>query len=248
MLAGAVRAFVNRWGVRPGVRVAVFTNNDDGWRTARDLLARGLGLSAVIDTRDRERPLLDASVPVYMNAQVVGTRGRLGLTYVELADGRIVHADCLAVAGGWNPNVHLTCHQRGRPEWREAIAAFVPGGALPPGMAVAGAANGALTLAAALREGRGAGEAALGDLGRKAAKAAVPGAEDEDAAITPFGHVARSRGRAWIDLQNDVTVKDLQISHREGFRAVEHLKRYTTLGMATDQGKTANVLGLAVLA
>jgi sarcosine oxidase subunit alpha len=248
MLAGAVRAYVNRFGVTPGRRVAVFTNNDDGWRTAADLVARGVDVPAVIDSRDRAAPLTLAGVRHVRGAAVADTAGRKGLRRVTLTDGQMIEADCLAVSGGWNPNVHLTCHQRGKPQWRDDLAAFVPGGPLPPGMAVAGAANGAMTLAAALAEGRAQAEAQLADLGFAPATPEAPRAEDEPRAAAAFWHVAESRGRAWLDLQNDVTVKDVQLAHREGFRAVEHLKRYTTLGMATDQGKTANLPALAVMA
>ncbi|PWE33794.1 sarcosine oxidase subunit alpha [Maritimibacter sp. 55A14] len=247
MLAGAVRAYVNRWGVAPGKRVAVFTNNDDGWRTATDLRAAGVDVAAVVDSRGDVTMSLDGA-RVETGGAIVDTAGRKGLNRITLQNGDRIEADCLAVSGGWNPNVHLTCHQRGRPTWRDDIAAFVPGGALPPGMTVAGAAGGALTLAAALREGRETANTALEDLGFTASREPAPKAEDEAAGITPFWHVAASRKRAWVDLQNDVTAKDVKQSHAEGFRSVEHLKRYTTLGMATDQGKTANVLGLAILA
>jgi len=248
MLAGAVRTYVNRFGAAPGEAVAVFTNNDDGWRTAVDLTARGIAISAVIDSRAID-PL--ASIPgavVAMGARVVDTKGRKGLTSVTLSNGVTVPADCLAVSGGWNPNVHLTCHQRGRPTWRDDIAAFVPGGPLPVGMTVAGAANGDLTLGAALRDGKAAAETVLADLGVASAAMDLPHANDEPASVSAFWHVAESRGRAWLDLQNDVTVKDVALAHREGYRSVELLKRYTTLGMATDQGKTANVPALAVMA
>ena len=243
MLAGAVRAYVNRWAVAPGRRVAVFTNNDDGWRTAADLAARGIEVPAVIDSRDRlARIDLPGTRHVRAGA-VADTQGRKGLRRITLTDGQMIDADCLAVSGGWNPNLHLTCHHRGRPEWHEDIAAFVPGRDLPPGMVVAGAANGAMTLAAALREGRGAAEA-LG----YADATPLPEAEDEPRDCAPMWHVKDSRARAWLDLQNDVTVKDVKQAHREGFRAVEHLKRYTTLGMATDQGRTANIPALAIMA
>ena len=109
---------------------------------------------------------------------------------------------------------------------------------------VAGAANGSLTLGEALRSGR---DAAVSVLDLQAVDAA-PDASDEPAAAAAFWHVADSKGRAWVDLQNDVTVKDVKQSQREGFRSVEHLKRYTTLGMATDQGKTSNISALAVMA
>ncbi|MGI9391311.1 MAG: glycine cleavage T C-terminal barrel domain-containing protein, partial [Boseongicola sp.] len=233
MLAGAVRSYVNRFGVAPGNKVAVFTNNDDGLRTADDLRAKGIEITQVIDARQGDA--------------VIDTAGRKGLHTVFLSNGRKVKADCLAVSGGWSPNVHLTCHHRGRPTWRDDIAGFVPG-ELPPGMTVAGAANGSITLAAAIGEAHAAATAIASELGHSSATGDAPTASDEAADIKPYWHVADSKKRAWIDLQNDVTSKDVKQSNQEGYRSVEHLKRYTTLGMATDQGKTANILGLAVMA
>ena len=248
MMAGAVRTYVNRFGATPGQRIAVFTNNDDGWRTAKDLHAKGLEVAAVIDSRDR-LPLLDIPGARYVRgAGVRDTAGRKGVSRITLTDDQMEDIDCLAVSGGWNPNVHLTCHQRGRPEWRDDLCAFVPGGTLPAGMVVAGAANGALTLAAALAEGEAQAQAQLKDLGIKPAASALPRAEDEPCQAAAFWHVKESAKRAWVDLQNDVTVKDIKLANQEGFRSVELLKRYTTMGMATDQGKTSNIAGLAILA
>ncbi|MFW8594048.1 sarcosine oxidase subunit alpha family protein [Cribrihabitans neustonicus] len=250
MLAGAVRAYANRWAVTPDQTVAVFTNNDDGRRTAADLIAKGVQVSAVIDTR-ADAPKV-AGAELFAGAQVIDTKGRLGLEWVRvrLANGatRDIPCGALAVSGGWNPNVHLTCHQRGRPAWREDIAAFVPAGDLPPGMRVAGAANGDLSTAAALRTGAEGAVAALADLGFSAKAAELPEAEDAPVKLTPFWYVKEGKGRAWLDQQNDVTVKDVKLAHQENFRSVEHLKRYTTLGMATDQGKTSNMGGLAIMA
>ena len=130
--------------------------------------------------------------------------------------------------------------------WREELNAFVPGGALPVGMAVAGAANGAMTLAAALAEGQAVADAQLTDLGFSPVAADLPEASDEPSKGAAFWHVKESKSRAWLDQQNDVTVQDVKQSFQEGFRSVEHLKRYTTLGMATDQGKTANIPALAI--
>jgi len=248
MLAGSVRAYLNRWGVAAGKQVAVFTNNDDGWRTATDLAAAGISISAVIDTR-QGAPCVDLpNTEVIMGGRVVSTQGRHGLKSITLANGRKIETDCLGVSGGWSPNVHLTCHQRGRPQWRDDLACFVPGGELANGLMVAGAANGELTLSMALASGHDAANASLASLGIKPASATAPTAADEAANISAFWHVKESHGRCWIDLQNDVHVKDVKLSQQEGFHAVEHLKRYTTLGMATDQGKTANVLGLAIMA
>ena len=194
MLAGAVRAYANRFAVGAGRRVGLFTNNDDGWRTAVDLIAKGVPIAAVIDVRDREPVAAVPDARVRMSGRVTATRGRHGLTGVRLATGERIALDCLAVSGGWNPNVHLTCHQGGRPVWREAIAAFVPGGRLPVGMTVAGAAAGAFTTAAALADGHRAAVSALGELGRAAAGGDPPVASDEASDVTPFWHVRDSRG------------------------------------------------------
>ena len=209
---------------------------------------RGVEVAAVIDVRDREPVAGVPGARIVMGGRVTATRGRHGLSGLTLAGGDRLALDCLAVSGGWSPNVHLTCHHGGRPVWREGIAAFVPGDSLPGGMTVAGAAGGSFTTAAALAEGHRAAVAALDELGLRAAAGNPPGTDDEAAGIAPFWHVRESRGRAWLDLQNDVTVKDVVQAHSEGFRSVEHLKRYTTLGMATDQGKTANVAALAIMA
>ncbi len=245
MLASALRTYANRFAVAADRRVAIFTNNDDGHRTASDLHARGVKVVAVVDTRTEAPRSMDYEV---LQGQVVDTKGRLGLTFAEvkLADGSMRTLDCgaLGLSGGWNPNVHLTCHQRGRPTWNADLAAFVPGDDLPPGMVVAGAAQGDLSTADALAGGAKAARAALGLKGRMPA---LPEAEDAPVNITPFWYV-KGCSRAWLDQQNDVTVKDVKLSHQEGFRSVEHLKRYTTLGMATDQGKTSNMGGLAIMA
>ena len=248
MLAGAVRAYANRWAVTPGQRVAVFTNNNDGWRTAHDLSDHGVEVAAIVDTRSNVNLAAPPGVQCILGERVVETKGRKGLKAFELTSGQWLRADCLAVSGGWNPNVHLTCHQRGLPVWNETIAAFVPGDNQPVGMSVAGAANGTFGLGGTLREGHAAATTAANDLGFTSNAGDAATASDEAVAIQAFWHVKESRARAWVDYQNDVTTKDIVQSHSEGFRSVEHLKRYTTLGMATDQGKAANVIALAVMA
>ncbi len=249
MTASALRAYVNRWAVSPAETVAVFTNNDDGHRTAADLIARGVKVAALIDTRPDAATV--SGTELLAGAQVIDTTGRLGLTgiTVKIANGqtRKLAVGALGVSGGWNPNVALTCHQRGRPAWDERIAGFVPAGDLPPGMTVAGAAEGQFSTHAALAGGAEKAVRALTDLDIKATLPDLPDSEDAPTRITPFWHVKGDK-RAWLDFQNDVTVKDVKLAHQEGFRAVEHLKRYTTLGMATDQGKTSNMGGLAVMA
>ncbi len=249
MLAGSMRAYLNRWGVTPGKRVAVFTNNDDGWRTASDFAARGVQIVAVVDVRTGKAPVQIPGVDVFMGEKIIDTRGRNRVRSVRLSNGRDLAIDALAVSGGWNPNVHLTCHQRGRPRWNENIAAFVPDENLPVGMSVAGAASGDLTLHATVLSALNTVHRILDGLGYSSSRSMrVPRCADEPSDVTPFWHVSERKKRAWLDFQNDVTVKDLKLAHREGYKSVELLKRYTTLGMASDQGKTANIAALAVLA
>ncbi|MHC0054901.1 sarcosine oxidase subunit alpha family protein [Actibacterium sp. D379-3] len=246
MQAGAVRAYLHRWGVAPGRRVAVFANNGSGHRTARDMAQAGIEVAALIDARPGIAAAGD--FPVFSGAQVIGTAGRRGLEQITLrdAEGRkqAISCDCLAVSGGWNPSIHLGCHMGAKPIWRDDIAAFVaPAGAVP-GMVVAGAAAGVFSTAGCLASGAAAAVEALdfsapsGDLPR-----AGEGAYD----IAPLWQVP-GRGRAWLDFQNDVTVKDVELAARENLASVEHMKRYTTQGMAPDQGKNSNIGALAVLA
>ncbi|KZY04841.1 MULTISPECIES: sarcosine oxidase subunit alpha family protein [unclassified Sulfitobacter] len=249
MMAGAVRSYLNRWGVSPGRRVTVFGNNDDAHRTAHDLAAAGVHVAALIDARP-DIALPDAPFPVYRGAQVCNSAGRKELESITLqsASGmQTIQTDCLAVSGGWNPTVHLTCHLNGRPVWQPDIQAFVPDAGAVPGLRAAGACNGVFSTRACLGAGAEAAAEALEALGKKGAGLSVPEAEDADYALSPLWAVA-GRGRAWLDFQNDVSVKDIKQAAEENFRSVEHMKRYTTQGMATDQGKNSNVAALAVLA
>ena len=250
MLAGSLRAYANRWGVAVGDRVAVFTNNEDGLRTATDLRAKGVDVVAVIDART-DGPLLPGFRHL-KGAEVVNASGRLGLTAITVrqANGKTetLQVTALGVSGGWNPNVNITSHHRSKPVWHDGIQSFVPGVGGPPGLTVAGAAAGVMSTHGALAGGQVQAIASLADLGMSAKADHLPVAEDAPVSITQKWYVQGGKGRAWIDFQNDVTVKDIKLSHQENFTSVEHMKRYTTLGMATDQGKTSNVIGLAVMA
>ncbi|WP_292162309.1 sarcosine oxidase subunit alpha [Mesorhizobium sp.] len=255
MMASAMRSYMSRYAATPARRLALFTNNADGWRTVETALGAGLQVAAVIDARPDVSPAHrslagKAGFPVLHGSvsSVDGGKDGVRKITVSLTGGARaeVEADGLAVCGGWNPAVGLTSYHRGRPKWRDDIAAFVPDGA-PPGMVAAGAANGAFGLGACLREGFEAGAAAARDTGRGGDAGSMPVASDEAFSLTPLWHVA-GKGKAFVDLQHDVTASDVELAQREGFESVEHLKRYTTLGMATDQGKTSNVAGLAIMA
>ncbi|SMX33405.1 sarcosine oxidase subunit alpha family protein [Actibacterium lipolyticum] len=248
MQAGAVRTYLNRWGVVPGRKVAVFTNNDSGHRTAQDLHDAGIEVTGIIDARTDVGSVV--GVPTFNDGQVVATAGRRGVeqvTFTHSGGQKTIAADCLAVSGGWNPSVHLSCHMNARPQWREDIAAFVAADGAVPGMSIAGAAAGAFTTAACLSGGANTALGVLADLGFTKPEVAVPKAQDGTYDITPLWSVA-GNGRAWLDFQNDVTVKDVSLAATENFASVEHMKRYTTQGMAPDQGKNSNIGALAVLA
>jgi sarcosine oxidase subunit alpha len=158
-----------------------------------------------------------------------------------------IETDCLGVSGGWNPLVHLTCHMNGRPVWDAGVAAFLPKPGAVPGMHVAGAAAGVFSTAGCLATGAEMAVAALAVLGRKATRIALPQADEAGYDILPLWEVKGTR-RAWLDFANDVTCKDVRLAAQENFASVEHMKRYTTQGMAPDQGKNSNVGALAVLA
>jgi sarcosine oxidase subunit alpha len=256
MLAGAARAYVNRFAVMPGRRAVVFATNDDAALTVTTLAEVGIDVAAVVDARSEMSPAMEAAARMASALLITGgavtrVRGSLGVEGVEIrsADGRKTRIACdlLCMSGGWTPNLHLTCHQNNRPVWDARLAAFVPGN-LPSGMAVAGAANGEMSTRSAIMRGAELGVAAAVACGFRAASPDLPPTDEESTAASPLWRVTGVTGKAFVDFQNDVTVTDIGLAHREGFRSVEHMKRYTTLGMATDQGKTSSINGLALMA
>jgi sarcosine oxidase subunit alpha len=256
MLAGAVRSYVNRQGVLPGRETVLFTASDDGWTTARDIAAAGGKVAAIVDSRPADparKALADRlGARLFAGGAVMGARGGRQLSGVTIRDasGATTELSCdlLAVSNGWNPTLHLTSHQNGKPAWDDGLQCFVPG-TVPAGLAVAGSAAGRFALAQALEDGARLGTEAAVDAGLAAKSAEpVPATDPETNGLSPIWRVSGGKGKAFVDYQNDVTDKDVELAAREGFRPVEHLKRYTTLGMATDQGKTSNLSGLAIMA
>jgi len=250
MQASAIRTYINRFAAAPGKAAALFTTTDDGWRTAADLARAGVTVAAVVDPRrhvdpDLARAAEAAGARVFINGEVTGTNGGARLKAIEITtDGRnsfTIACDTLGVSGGFNPALGLTSHLGARPAWSDKAAAFVPD-RLPPGMDVAGAARGVFSLSACLADGIRAGKAAGGRA------VAMPQSSANSEVLAPFWRSRRIRGKAFVDYQNDVTVGDMALAAQEGFANGEHLKRYTTLGMATDQGKTGALTGQAILA
>lgn len=272
MLASAVRDYVVNWGVAPGRRTVVVANNDDAYRTALVLMEAGLEVAAVVDVRPvLTGPLADAlrkaGVRLVHGQGIAGVKGGRAVKAVTItrqsgsaAAVEEIKCDCVAMSGGWSPVVHLWSHTGGKLRWEDRGAMFVPDAARPPLGAdgsgfvrCAGAASGALlhpdVLADAHEAGRQAAKAAGGTLTRKSApKAAAEPHQPLSAVwVMPEGADTARKSKMWLDFQNDVKVSDVELAAREGYASVEHTKRYTTLGMATDQGKLSNINGLAVL-
>jgi len=262
MVAGAVRNYINQFGVLPGRKAVVFTNNDDAYRTARDLQAAGASV-IVVDSRSEDRvngtSMLRGHVDVRFGHCIAEVRGRHHVRAARIAslsgarDARetTLHCDLVCVSGGWNPTVHLMSHTGRRPSWDAELSSHVMA-AHEGGTRIAGAAAGTFDLREILREGEAAGRAASVACGFTAVdNVALPAVETLPSyRIEPLWRIPGSisnASAAFVDLQNDVTVADIELAEREGFGRAEHAKRYTTLGMGTDQGKLANVNTLGIL-
>jgi len=247
--ASAMRGYLNRYGVSLGEKAVIFGNNNDAFRTAKDLHSSGIEIAAYVDSRSDTT--IQGDFPIFKGAMVTNVRGRMGVKEVEVteANGSIVKVETgmLGVSGGWNPTVHLTCHMNGKPEWNDQLAAFIPVPGMIPGLEVAGAATGVFSTKGCMKSGVFRAKEILKNLGVSYKTTSVPEAESDPTVIVPLWSVP-CKGRSWIDFQNDVTVKDIKQSAEENFKSVEHMKRYTTQGMAPDQGKNSNVVALAVLA
>ena len=258
MLASAVRSYLNRFAVGCGIRAVVVTNNDSAYATAFDL-ARNCIRVSIADTRRLVSAELVSLAQSQGIAHLTGVvvrdaKGRRAVKGLEVTAGGDVHAlecDLVAVSGGWSPAVHLTSHGGIAPRYREEFAAFVPGGFASSHFG-AGALMGSFTLDGAIVEGFAAGRSAAAVTGHDRPTGEPPASPQ----IAAMGYTIQSqwpspegrRGKAFVDFQNDVTVRDVVLAHQEGYQSVEHLKRYTTLGMGTDQGKTSNMNALALMA
>ncbi len=245
MLASAAQAYVNRFAVQPGKKAVIFTNNDSAYAVAADLDAAGVHVAAVVDSRNdvpKSTRILLGNIPLKAGSVIASARGRRSVNGAVIARregtaSEVIACDLLLHSAGWNPAVHLFSQSRGSLRYDEDLATFVPGKAAQHCTSAGGAAGG-MTWAAALKTGAQAaasiGGAAVPDL---------PDVTEEAYAIEPLWHVdvSGAEGKAFLDIQNDVTVHDVHLALREGYDNVEHVKRYTTGGMGFDQGKTGNI-------
>ena len=248
MLSGSVRTYANRFGAHYGQKIAVYTNNDDGWKTALDLQDIGLEVKAIIDTR-KDLDALSSSIPSYLGQTVKKTYGRKGITAIKLSSGKRLNVDCLAVSGGWSSNIHLTCHKRGKPVWDKVYNNFLSAGnEKKDNIIPIGAAKGIFKIQNIIPDTNRVVLSLIKKVGLSIPNPIELSSSKERYNCSLDLVSTSDPSNSFIDLQNDVTQKDIELSFNEGFKSVEHLKRYSTLGMATDQGKTSNMLGLASLA
>ena len=261
MLPSAALAFVRRYGVRPGGRAVAVTNNSSTYRTVLELVESGVEVPVLADIRMHPPEPLVAElagrgVEVLGGHAVVGVAGTRAVKAAFVApsgrpgDRRRVDCDLVLCSGGWSPRVHLHSQSGGRPGYDETHACFVPGDSVQAERS-AGACNGAFGLRAALEQGWRAGSRACVALGFLAPATDVPECpRDRPLDIEPCWEVPspQRRAKAFVDFQNDVTAADIRLAAQEGFRSVEHVKRYTTAGMGTDQGKLGNVNAIGILA
>jgi sarcosine oxidase, subunit alpha len=259
MLADAARGFLARYGVKPGARAVIATAHDSAYRAALELADAGVAIAVIVDLRDKaegEWPeaARKAGLRVETGATIVGTRGHLRVTHALVAKrwgdgtaapGHPIPCDLIAMSGGWTPCIHLFSQSRGKVTFDEALQAFIPGVSAQAERS-AGACRGVFDLPEALADGAAAGAAAVG-----AAASAPISVEGAPAALGGYlglapAHEDPAKSKAFVDFQNDVTARDVMLATREGMRSIEHIKRYTTTGMATDQGKTSNMNALAI--
>lgn len=272
MTASAVGTYLHRYGVVPGWRAVVFTNNDSAYRVALDLKAAGVDVPAIVDVRRNPNGALAeaarrAGIPIQDGCTIIKTHGsrhvksvRIGRLAEDGQSGELageqwtLACDLVISSGGWSPVVHLHCHIGSRPRWDDAAACFLPG---PdnPGQRSAGAVTGAFDLAQCLAQGFEQGGAAAEAVGFEPAAGTAPSAPATATtmAIQPFWRAPSgapiSRGpKQFVDFQNDTTAADIALAVREGYQSVEHVKRYTAMGFGTDQGKLGNINGMAILA
>ena len=259
MLADAARSYVNRYGVVPGRRAVVATAHDSAYRAALDLHAAGVAVAAIADVRATPSGELveaarAAGIAVRAGTSVIGAGGNRRVAWASLApvaggSAETVVCDTLLMSGGWTPSVHLFSQSRGKLRFDHDTQTYIPNLSVERERS-AGACRGVFGIAAALADGAAAGEAAAKAAGYGAARALrVPvsgGAHGEGGWLGLVPGAAATK--AFVDFQNDVTAKDLKLAVREGMRSIEHIKRYTTTGMATDQGKTSNMNALGIAA
>ena len=268
MLAGAARTYLHRYGVLPGHRIVVFTTNDSAYAAALELADAGVQIAAVLDSRATApqawvEQCRQRGIEVLAGHVVAGTSGGERITGVhaaEFSEGRLIpgtHIPCdtLLVSGGWNPAAHLFSQARGKLRYEPALGAFVPAAPLPA-IRTAGSASGVFALAGCLTDGADAAKHALDALGLATTPVTLPVTTTQPEGlpgqvlwtVPAPAETGNGPDTRFVDLQRDATVTDVLRATGAGLRSVEHVKRYTTIGTAHDQGKTSGVIASGIVA
>jgi sarcosine oxidase subunit alpha len=277
MIASSISHYIRRFAVVPGHRLVVMTCNDSGYQSAFDWHDAGRQVVAIVDTRKSPNGAVTEQarkrgISVLPGHAVIEAGGRRRVSRVVIAainadasavTGRtqIMTCDTVASSGGWSPVVHLSCHTGSRPVWSDRCQGFLPGASTDKRW-VAGAINGLSSIRECLADGMRAGGEAAEAAGYSAedsmaadslAQPATAEEHSEPSDAMPVFHIPHSKPCArapkqFVDMQNDVTAAGIQMTTREGFESIEHVKRYTAMGFGTDQGKTGNVNGMAIAA
>jgi len=270
MIASAVSAYVNRYGVRPGKRLVYFVNNDSAYRSVLDVVEAGIDVEAVVDSRNNSQGDLamevrNKGVRIFNQHVIVDVKGSSRVEGVSLAaidkhmqviGGTTKQIDCntLVVSGGWSPAVHLFAQSGGKAKWDDEQACFVPGQSMQKAQHNCGSANGCFSLSDCISEGFDAGVKAATETGFDTQKPEMPETAVEKQTpiqplwLVPSPHKDRQGPKQFVDYQNDTGAADIKLAIQEGYKSIEHIKRYTALGFGTDQGKLGNINGMAIAA
>jgi len=261
MTANAGRTYLNRFAIQAGEKIVIATNNDSAYTTASDLAGSGASVT-MLDSR-REIPFSwrshcdTAGVVIKSGAAPMKALGGKAVSDLTTAirqgnswrADRNIDCDLVLVSGGWSPVVNLLSHRGIKPVWNPELACFLAPTSEEPILA-AGSAAGVWDDAACRTSGEKAALEALELIRNPAYRTAAQTPGNWECPIDPLYEVrpAKQKLKSFVDPQHDVTTDDIRLAHHEGFVSVEHLKRYTTLGMATDQGKMGNIIGIALMA
>lgn len=259
MLASAVCRYLNLYGVTPGKQAIVFGNNDSGKETVKTLVSAGVKVAAYVDTRKNIHNLnssVPLDIPTFTHSEIIDVIGGSAVKSVVIqslsnGDKTQIECDLVCVAGGWNPAVQLQAQRGINPKWDQNHQAYLPKFNEGPGYICCGSVTGLSSTKDCLSHGEAVGfksvEALNNSTGMFLQNEAPSERPEPPHPLEPYFMSSSNDGKAFIDFQHDVTRKDVELAAREGYQSVEHVKRYTTLGMATDQGKSANVNGIAIL-
>ena len=262
MLSSAARTYLNHYGVGIGSKVGVYAAHDSAYQAAFDLHQQGVSVPAIVDTRESPGEGLlsraaDLGLEVLTRSHVSNTKGsrRINAMVVSPHSGgqdRTISVDALITSAGWTPSVHLFSQSRGKVAYDEETQRFLPDQYVQDCVSV-GACNGTDDLKNMLDEALKAGGDAAKACGASRATKPRIRVAGEDAWTGGMVGAGEGAGpdkpvKAFVDFQNDVTAKDIRLAVREGMHSIEHVKRFTTTGMASDQGKTSNIHGLAIAA